>query len=83
MRRRRAVLFPTNVQDTLVEADLIPTKVERAGQAAGLEIKVRLFILWLMSVTEGTDARGARPRGPRRAIAKGCPNRLMGKRSEV
>jgi hypothetical protein len=33
MRRRRAILDPTNVQDTLVEADLIPTKIDQFGRA--------------------------------------------------
>jgi hypothetical protein len=33
MRRRRAILDPTNVQDTLVEADLIPTKIDQFGCA--------------------------------------------------
>jgi hypothetical protein len=33
MRRRRAVLDPTNVQDTRVEADLIPTKIDKLGSA--------------------------------------------------
>ena len=33
MRGRRAVLDPTNVQDALVEADLIPTKIDQLGRA--------------------------------------------------
>jgi hypothetical protein len=33
MRRRRAILDPTNVQDRLIEVGLLPTKIDKLGRA--------------------------------------------------
>jgi hypothetical protein len=33
MRRRRAILDPTNVQDRLIKIDLLPTKIDKLGRA--------------------------------------------------
>ena len=33
MRRRRAILDPTNVQDCLIKVGLLPTKIDKLGRA--------------------------------------------------
>jgi hypothetical protein len=33
MRRRRAILDPTNVEDRLIKVDLLPTKIDKLGRA--------------------------------------------------
>ena len=33
MRRRRAILDPTNVQDCLTKVGLLPTKIDKLGRA--------------------------------------------------
>jgi hypothetical protein len=42
MRRRRAILDPTNVQDHLIKVGLLPTKIDKLGRAEPMPMPIVL-----------------------------------------